>query len=159
MRTRIWLVVAVLATACAMAQGAVHGRARVNPTSEPQAQADVAHLEREWLGALDRADVNAIARILADDFLRPAPQSGHFIGKTELLRYYRSHLVPPKAEKKQIEDMIVIVYGSSAIARGKVVTRDAEGFAVSTLLFTDVFVRRAGKWQAVSAQENPVPGP
>jgi ketosteroid isomerase-like protein len=158
MRQLKWLAAVVLICGCGVVRGAVHGPAPVGMASEQQAQAAVMHLEREWLEALNRADVKTIAGILADDFVRPAPQSGQFIGKADLLRYYRSHLVPLKAETKQIENMTVTVYGNSAIARGQVVARDAKGVTSSTLLFTDVFLRRAGRWQAVSAQENPVPG-
>ena len=52
--------------------------------------------------------------------------------------------------------MTVTVYGATALARGVVTTTDSRGRAIRKLLFTDVFVKRAGKWQAVSAQENPV---
>lgn len=151
------LAAVVLICGFEVATGAVHGPTPER-TSRQQAQEVVRHLEREWLEALDRADVKTIAGILADDFFRPAPQSGQFIGKTDLLRYYQSHLIPLKTAKKQIENMTVAVYGTSALARGQVVTRDAGGVTTSILLFTDVFVRRAGKWQAVSAQENPVAG-
>jgi hypothetical protein len=48
-----------------------------------QAETAVAHLEEEWLKALNQADVNSIAEILADDFVRPAPESGQFVNKAD----------------------------------------------------------------------------
>lgn len=117
-------------------------------------QATIARLENEWLTALNTADVDAIAKILADDFLRPAPDSGQFVNKTDLLGYYRSHLKPQGPNQRRIEDMTVSVYGTAAVARGKVVSTGGDGKILSTLLFTDVFAKRGGKWQAVSAQEN-----
>lgn len=160
MRHHTRLAAVVMMCGWSVAEAAVHGpaSAALGPAIQTQAQAAVAHLEHEWMDAINRADVDTIAGILADDFVRPAPQSSQFIGKADLLRYYRSHLVPRKAEKKSIEGMTVTLYGQTAVARGQVVTRDAQGATVSTLLFTDVFVRRGGKWQAISAQENPVPG-
>ncbi len=156
MRYRNCLAALVLICACGVSQATVHGHPPVK--TAPPSQAAVEHLENQWLDAINHADVDAIAPILADDFVRPAPQSGQFVGKADLLRYYRSHLVPLKEGSKRIENMTVTVYDQTAMARGQVVTRDAKGAIVSTLLFTDVFVRRAGKWQAVSAQENPLPG-
>lgn len=140
-----------------MAGASVHGSAPAHATqAQARAHAEVIELENEWLQALNQADVNTIAGILSDDFVRPAPESGQFISKQELLGYYRSHLTPGSPEQKRIENMTVRVYGDSAIARGQVVTLDGRGKTVSTVLFTDVFLRRKGRWQAVSAQENPV---
>jgi hypothetical protein len=121
-----------------------------------QEKAAVSHLEDAWLSAIVNANTDAIAEILADDFLRPAPDSGQFVGKPELLSYYRSHLSPQKSNRKSIEHLTVSIYGTTAIARGTLNTTSADG-QVSRQLFTDVFILRNGKWQAVSAQENPVP--
>ena len=127
-----------------------------NSTTVDREQAAVAKVENEWLSALTSANVDAIAGILADDFVRPAPDYGNFVGKKELLSFYRSHLHPNSSQKKRIENMKVTIYGSTALARGTLVTTNAEGALVSRLLFTDVFVKRDGRWQAVSAQENAV---
>lgn len=121
-----------------------------------QTKAQIAQLEHKWLEALERADTGTIAAILADDFVRPAPQAGGFIGRSALLGYYRTHLSVDKTARKHIEEMRISVYGETAIARGKLVTTDASGRATALNLFTDVFVRRSGHWLAVSAQENPV---
>ena len=51
------------------------------------------------------------------------------------------------------------IYGDVAIARGILTAADAHGTVVRKTLFTDVFVRREGRWQAVSAQENEAPHP
>lgn len=119
----------------------------------------IAKLEDEWLSALTTANVNAIAKILADDFLRPAPDYGNFVNKADLLSFYRSHLHSETSSRKHIEDMTVSIYGSTALARGTLITTNSKAGVTSKLLFTDVFVQRNGKWQAVSAQENAVPAP
>lgn len=128
-------------------------------TDTEQAKAAITHLEDQWLNALNTANVDLIAGILADDFARPAPDSGQFVTKADLLSYYRSHLKPISPDQRQIDDMTVSVYGTTVIARGKVIRSSADGHVISKLLFTDVFVQRNGKWQAVSAQENPVTMP
>lgn len=122
-------------------------------------KAAVAQLEDEWLAALNNANVDAIAKIIADDFVRPAPDAGRFINKADLLSFYRSHLLPQGPDKKRIEDMTVTVYGITALARGELTTTNSEGRVIRRLLFTDVFVQRDGKWQAVSAQEDSVTMP
>jgi len=119
-----------------------------------QAKAAVAHLEEEWLNGLNKADVNAIAEVLADDFTRPDPNSGQFVNKADLLHFYRLHLSPQGSDQRRIEDMTVSLYGATALARGVLTTTDSHGRVIRKLLFTDVFVRRSGKWEAVSAQEN-----
>jgi ketosteroid isomerase-like protein len=118
-------------------------------------RAAVAKLEDQWLTALNNADVDAIAKILGDDFLRPAPDPGRFVNKADLLSFYRSHLSPQGPDKRRIENMTVTVYGPTALARGELTTTNSEGHVIRKVLFTDVFVQRDGKWQAVSAQENP----
>ena len=119
----------------------------------------ITQLEDEWLTALNNADVDAIAKILADDFVRPAPDPSRFVDKADLLSFYRSHLSRQGPDKARIENMTVTIYGHTALARGELTTTDTGGRIIRRLLFTDIFVQRDGKWQAVSAQENPVTGP
>jgi ketosteroid isomerase-like protein len=127
---------------------------KANETGVEQAMAAVARVEAEWLNALNKADLNAIAEVLGDDFIGPDPNSGQFVNKADLLRFYRSHLSPEGPDQRRIENLTVSVYGATALARGVLTTRDAHGQVIRKLLFTDVFVLRKGKWQAVSAQEN-----
>ena len=114
----------------------------------------IVRLESQWLNALSSADVKEIARILAGDFVRPAPAAGRFIDKATLLQYYRTHLRARSAAPRRMEKLHVDIYGSTAIARGVLVVPNSTAHNESRLLFTDVFVRRDGTWQAVSAQEN-----
>jgi ketosteroid isomerase-like protein len=133
-----------------------HQRGSRRPRQDTSANAQIEALENAWTAALNEDDVNAIGDILADDFTRPDPQSGTFIDKQELLRYYRSSKFREAHLRISIADMTVNVYGDTAIARGHVHAHDSGGHVVSTLLFTDVLVRRNAKWWAVSAQENSV---
>jgi len=147
----VCLILAAISTSTLAAQHATQNARERDVEREKTA---VAHLEDEWLSALNRADVKTIGRVLADDFLRPSPDSDQFVDKTDLLQFYRSHLSPQVSGQKRIEGMTVTLYGSTALARGTLTTTDQEGRVIRKLLFTDVFVKRAGKWFAVSAQEN-----
>jgi ketosteroid isomerase-like protein len=149
-------IILTLAAISATPLLAQKGDVKVKASEVERDKTAVADLEEKWLNALNKADVNAIAEVLADDFVRPAPDSGQFVNKADLLQFYRSHLSPQASGQKRIEDMTVTLYGSTALARGVLITTDSEGQVIRKLLFTDVFVRRAAKWQAVCAQENAV---
>ena len=116
----------------------------------------ISNLEEQWANALSNANVDEIDNILANDFSRPDPDGGQFIAKSALLAYYRTHLSQQSPRIRHIEEMTVSTYGATAIARGVVVISSSDGHVISKLLFTDVFVKRQNRWQAVSAQENRV---
>ncbi len=122
--------------------------------TESQAQGmeqEVRALEQRWLENEDRPDV--VQSILADDFVHVLPVG--FISKDDHLGYLRQ-LPNAFPGAKHFEDLRVRIYGEVAIANGIVSTiRDRESKPARTA-FTDVFVRRAGKWWAVNAQELPL---
>lgn len=144
--TAILLVLEVAGTA----------QAPTRPEGSKGAQAAIAQLEQRWVTALNNADIPAIDGILGDDFVRPAPSTGTFITKAQLLAYYRSHLSAHSGVTRRIEDMTISVDGATGIARGVVVTASADHKHDARQLFTDLFVLRGGEWRAVSAQENPI---
>lgn len=125
------------------------------PDRAARARTEIARLENRWLKAIETSDISALDSVLADDFIRPAPAAGQFITKSQLLAYYKARK-PSASGVKRIENLQVNVYGTTAIARGIAVSTDAAGREASRNLFTDVFVLRDDRWQAVSAQENDV---
>lgn len=149
-------MIPMLASVSATPLLAQKGDVKVRASDAEKDKAAVADLEERWLTALNQSHVSTIAEILSDDFLRPAPDSGQFVNKTDLLQFYRSHLSPLTSGQKRIEDMTVTLYGSTALARGVLITTNSDGQVTRKLLFTDVFVKHSEKWQAVSAQENAV---
>lgn len=152
-RFRRLLAVVLITAICGTWGSAQNGSHNKELESQKHA---VALVEKNWLNALNTANVDATADILADDFMRPASDSGRFITRADLLAFYRSHLSSDSSNKRRIEDLTVTIYGSTALARGAVITTNSEGNVISKLLFTDVFVHHTGKWQAVSAQESSV---
>ncbi len=77
------------------------------------------------------------------------------MSKNEHLQYLKQH---PAAfpGSKQFEQLRIRIYGNTAVATG-IVTTDLGAGGLKRTAFTDVFVRRKGSWQAVNAQELPVP--
>lgn len=111
----------------------------------------VTALEHTWL---DHGDSATLQRILAPDFLHALP-SGDIIDKAEHVDYVAKHPRPASVHSG-FERLDVRVYGSAAIATGIVdKTRDGQA-GVRRTVFTDVFVKRDGRWRAVRAQETDV---
>ncbi len=108
-------------------------------------------VEQQWLaGEHDRA---TLEQILADDFLHPV-SAGVFLTKAEHIDWAVAHR--PAADVRQAFDHLrVRTYGDVGIVTGIVVSSASDG-RQSRTVFTDVFVRRDGRWQAVNAQENGV---
>jgi ketosteroid isomerase-like protein len=113
---------------------------------------------REWLGALARNDLAAVERIVADDYVITAAE-GVVLNKEQDLAPLRSGTT--KFDSASAEDVNVRVFGSTAIVTG------IAAFSVrvrgKTLdlreRFTDVYVKRKGRWQPVSSHTTPLPPP
>jgi len=111
------------------------------------AEHEVRAVEERWLSNESRPEI--VASILANDFVHVLAVG--FIDRNEHLQYLKQH---PGAfpGAKQFEQLRIRVYGDTAVATGIVSTDLGAGTAKRTA-FTDVFVRRNGRWLAVNAQE------
>jgi uncharacterized protein DUF4440 len=112
---------------------------------------DLLSLGEEWLHARDAA---TLQRILADDFVHPVAQ-GVFLTRAEHIDWYVKHL-PPPTRKTRCDRLQIRIYGDTAIVNGLVIASDQSGKELDRSIFTDVFVYRDNRWQAVNAQENRV---
>jgi hypothetical protein len=111
-------------------------------------QQSLRKLEDRWLS--DEHNPDALQSILADDFVHALPFG--FISKQDQINHWKTTSAPPRT--KHFEDMRVRVYGEVGIVNGIVVATAPDG-SVEKTVFTDVFARRNGVWQAVNAQELP----
>ena len=59
-------------------------------------------------------------------------------------------------ETARFDKLKVRAYGSTAIANGIVEASDSPEVKLRKTIFTDVFVYRDNRWQAVNAQENEI---
>ena len=109
-------------------------------------------VEHEWLAHLsDRA---VLERILAPDFQHPVAQ-GVVLDRDQHIAWAVTH--PKSATRKAVfEALKVRVYGNTAVATGMVRDANLDGSGARRTMFTDVFIERDGRWQAVSAQETAV---
>ena len=145
----------VIAIVCVAASLAAVG-ARAGAQS-PTVRADsdrVVSLEHTWLASGDSA---TLERILAPDFLHPV-FTGDIIDKAEHIAFVVAHPRPASVHTR-FERLDVRLYGSTAIATGIVDAAQGGNAGVRRTVFTDVFVKRDGRWQAVSAQETVIGRP
>ncbi len=121
-------------------------------------------VEREWLGAIGSHDVATLARILGREFI-DSDYQGHSITRAQYLAYFSTPLSHPAPRRQQSFDDTKVRFvagGNVAIVTGVVITRSAGASkpetssrpdAIRHSRFTDVFVLRDGRWQAVAGQE------
>lgn len=135
-----------------LATSAARGQAAAEGVDTARARTEILSLESRWLAAHDSA---TLSRILAPDFVHPVA-SGQFLDRSQHIAWVVAHPPDPSIDRR-LADMRVRFYGATAIVTGTVV-RSREGSEIGRNVFTDVFVKRDGRWRAVSAEETTVGG-
>ena len=125
--------------------GTFSGQSSMSAAVDRQA---LQNLEEKWLQSEDNPD--ALQNILGDDFVHAL--SFGFISKEEQLQYLRRKKPRPNLDQKSFEDLRVRIYENCGIVNGIVMLTAPDGHKERTI-FSDVFVRRNGRWEAVNAQE------
>jgi uncharacterized protein (TIGR02246 family) len=121
----------------------------VAQTLWPSSEDEVAVLqaERDWTNAWRTMDVGAMDRVLAAEFLESF--GGQVNTKAKVLANMRAGIY--KVESAEASDMRVLVFGDHAVVNGTTTVKqtlrgkDDSG----TARWTDTFVKRDGRWQAV----------
>jgi ketosteroid isomerase-like protein len=113
-------------------------------------------LERDWEQATAKNDAAALERILAPEFAS-TDSDGRLVTRAELFERRKSGRVKFTAFTQ--DDYKVQVIGDTAIVTGRStskLTRDGKDLNERER-FTDTFVRRNGRWQAVATHSSRVP--
>lgn len=115
-------------------------------------------LERDWAKALGKNDQAALDRIVAPDWMVTSAD-GRLLTKAQNDAEQKSGTL--KYTAFAADDFRVRVFGETAIVTGRSTVQGTQnGRDISgEQRFTDVFVRRDGRWQAVSTQVTPVANP
>jgi hypothetical protein len=100
---------------------------------------------------LTERDRAALDRILADDFMN-STWKGELRDKRQMLE----GLAKPVRYSQRLDDLKVNLYQETAIVRGINIVTDQTGRILTRIRFTDVFIYRGGRWQAVAAQETEI---
>jgi len=135
---------------------AVTQSGRPNNALEPTVRAEILALENQWATAIERQDAAAFDQLAAEDF-RFIGEDGHVLNRAQYIAA-RSHN-PENVESAVQDEIEVLQYGDAAIATGRSTVRGTRGSVpfVYRFRWTDVYVRRAGRWQAVLGQLTPLP--
>jgi len=106
-------------------------------------------IERDWAQALMKADMATLERLVAPDWILVSP-GGQKQSRVEAMDEIRSGVM--KFASMTPSDIEVRVFGDTAIVTGRSMDKGTyKGQDVSgEYRFTDVFVKRDGRWQAVS---------
>lgn len=154
---RIWAVAVMTCLVAGCRLGAGGAGQRTTPTGAPVAAARdaVVAVENEWGRALVETNVSAFGRCLADEW-RLTTSGGSTVTKSMALADLASGAL--RIESFRLEDVGVRVYGDTAIVFGLITEKSSfRGTDTSgRRRFTDVFVKRDGRWQAVASHESSV---
>ena len=142
------LAVALLASlAFAQAKGQ-----KPKPTAPSQrAEQELINLEQEWTNAYVHGDGAALERIEAADYVYTDPK-GQVSGKAQDIADVKSGAY--KLQSFTPENMKVHLFGDTAVVtghglqKGTYKGKDTSG----TYAYTDTFIKRGGRWQAVASQ-------
>lgn len=124
-------------------------------TSVKSVEDAVIQIEHDWGDALLKADVAAWSRCLGDDWVLTT-SNGTLVTKPMALADLKEGAL--RIDSFRLDDVKVRVYGDVAVVTGQITEkskfRDKDTSGVRR--FTDVFVKRDGRWQAVASHESDI---
>ena len=108
-------------------------------------------MERDWTQAALKKDTATLDRILADDWVAIGFQ-GTTTTKTQAIAELKSGV--SAAQTEELGDMKVRIFGTTAIVTGSDTEKSTYKGKDSSgkYVWTDVFIERNGRWQAVASQ-------
>jgi ketosteroid isomerase-like protein len=109
-------------------------------------------LETERAASIVKGDIAALAAQTSDDYTL-INMNGAVSTKTQMVDGFKSG--QNKLTKDEVSDMKVRMYGDTAVVTGKVSAAGMMGGkdATGDVMFTRVWVKKAGKWICVSLQQ------
>jgi len=128
-----------------------------NQTKQQTQTADQAlkDAETQWAEAFKNRDKEALARLLADDFIFTDDQGGVH----DKAEYIKGATEMTSVESYKLEDLATRAIGAAGVVTGRwtgkvmVNGKDASG----EFRFTDTFVKRQGRWQVLASQDTRIP--
>ena len=112
--------------------------------------ATIIRLENDWVAAITKKDAAALERLLADDFAGTSPTAHTFTRSNAIDDVKNAKYV---VESMTLDDVSVNVYGNTAVAftsqeeKSRYAGTDTSGH----YHFTDVWVKKDDRWQAVAS--------
>ncbi len=135
---------------------------RLHAQAAPDA-AELTKLLQDFLAGAGHNDAAMHERFWAEDLIYTA-SAGRRIGKADIMRDVRAEPEPKPGDETTVytaEDIRIQQYGETAIVAFRLVATTDKGGTkqVANYLNTGTFLKREGKWQAVSWQATAMPKP
>lgn len=126
------------------------GLAQSNSSESAEVARELTRIEQQLADTWRRGHCSAWGAMLAPDW-SVIHLTGTVITKAEALQMCKASAVP--IETFEVDEISVRAFGEAAVVTGRttVVTGGAAAARVE-LRFTDVFIRRGGRWQVVASQ-------
>jgi hypothetical protein len=123
------------------------------PVGQPRDGTALIQNERTWAEALERRDSAALNCLLAEEFEDAGPDGTLQDRETTLAKAAKHPLV-----HHELTEMHAQVHGDFGYIRGLATAVGEQGKVLARVRFTDIYVYRDGRWQAVAAHESMLPG-
>ncbi|MCA1817037.1 MAG: nuclear transport factor 2 family protein [Acidobacteria bacterium] len=153
-------LVVLLSLACGLSAPAP-AQGGKKPGKDERTKQELMQLERDIGRANVERDAAFFERVEADEFLF-TDSGGGLTTKREDVESVKAPANPDvKLLAYDVDDMKVMLYGKTAVVAGRATTRGLVRGQESTAQsrFTDVFVRRDGRWQLVAGHSSRLPAP
>jgi Domain of unknown function (DUF4440) len=123
--------------------------------ASPSDKDQIIQLERDWVQSWVTMDAAANDRIVADDFLGTEPD-GKRVTKADMMKELKDD--PTLASNRLNEDDLTIrFYGETAVVNGSESWKLKKDGKTGRYIWTDIFVKRNGRWQVVASQDLEMP--
>jgi hypothetical protein len=118
------------------------------PSSQGRDEGTLVGLEQTWAKALEAHDTAVVGCLLAEEFQDVGVDGAVYDRASTLGR-----IASRRPSQNHLEDMHAHIQGEMAYVRGMNRMTDNRGAVLARVRFTDIFVYRDGRWQAVAGQE------
>ena len=135
---------------CSVLSAAVTVQAQQTKTDSDAAISETLQaMEHDWLNAEKNHDTAAFEKLVADDWIAIGPD-----GKSQTKAQRAAEIKGAHISSATMGDMKVRVFGDTAVVTGTddEITMKAGKKSGDHYAWTDVFVKRNGKWVAVASQ-------
>jgi ketosteroid isomerase-like protein len=120
------------------------------PASPEDVVATITRLEHEWVAAIEKKDSATLDRLIAADFVGTSPTAHTYTKANAIDDLKDGNYV---VDKMDLDEASVNVYGTTAVSftsqeeKSKYAGTDTSGH----YHFTDVWVKKDGRWQVVAS--------
>ena len=156
--TQTLALIATMLTVPFLLHGQTNKQEIAGQSGRPKAEQAIVALEQEWAEAVKKHDAEKIDRIEAEEYTFTSPD-GRIWPKMEALDTIKAGDL--EIDSFELSDVNVRLYGDTAVVAFRVVWNGRfRGTDISgPQRMTDVFVKRAGRWQCVASHATRIQSP